>query len=387
MRVVVALGGNALLKRGEPMTAAVQRRNVQRAAQALAPLVRQHQLIISHGNGPQVGLLALQAAAYTALDTSPLDLLDAQTEGMIGYLIEQELRNLLPLETPVATILTMVEVDAHDPAFQHPTKFIGPVYDEPEAKRLAAVHGWMVKPDGNTWRRVVPSPLPRRTLELRPISWLLEQGTIVICTGGGGIPTIYRPNGAPTLVGVEAVIDKDLASALLAQELAATLLVMATDVEGVYLDWQTPHARLLLHTTPEELESYEFPAGSMGPKVMAACRFVRQTGQRAAIGALTDLEKLVAGEAGTQVTLQGRGEAPLCPRSGRRDVNSMTACQGRTVRTPDKVSRQPQPDLPQDPRLPEHGASEACGTGFAFPGAQQGLPVPVTSRSRLSPGA
>jgi carbamate kinase len=305
MRVVVALGGNALLKRGEPMTAEVQRRNVQCAAQALAPLARQHQLVISHGNGPQVGLLALQTAAYTDSGTYPLDMLDAQTEGLIGYLIEQELRNLLPVDTPVATMLTIVQVDPHDPAFQHPTKFIGPIYDEPEAKRLAAVHGWVVKPDGNAWRRVVPSPLPQRLLDIRPILWLLEKGTIVICTGGGGIPTLYQPHGVPPLVGVEAVIDKDLASALLAQELAATLFVMATDVDGVYLNWQTPQAHLLSRTTPSELERYAFPAGSMGPKVMAACGFVRQTGQRAVIGALSDLEKMVAGQAGTQVTAPG----------------------------------------------------------------------------------
>jgi carbamate kinase len=302
MRVVIALGGNALLRRGEPMTAEVQRRNIQCAAQALAPLAPHHQLIISHGNGPQVGLLALQAAAYTDLDAYPLDILNAQTEGMIGYLIEQELRNVLPLHTPVATVLTMVQVDRHDPAFQHPTKFIGPVYDEPAARHLAAAHGWVVKPDGQAWRRVVPSPLPQHIVDIRPVVWLLDKGAIVICTGGGGIPTMYHPHETHTLVGVEAVIDKDLASALLAQELAATLLIMATDVDGVYLDWQTPQARLLRHTTPDELETYTFPAGSMGPKVMAACRFVRQTGRRAAIGALADLDKLVTGAAGTQVS-------------------------------------------------------------------------------------
>jgi carbamate kinase len=224
---------------------------------------------------------------------------------MIGYLIEQELCNLLPVETPVATLLTMVEVDPHDPALQNPAKFIGPVYNEHEAKRLAAVHGWVVKPDGNAWRRVVPSPWPQRILELRPILWLLDHGVIVICTGGGGIPTMYRPDGAQTLVGVEAVIDKDLASALLAREVVATLLVMATDVDGIYLDWQTPQARLLRHTTPEALATHAFPAGSMGPKVMAACWFVRQTGQRAVIGALGDLAQMVAGTAGTQVSAPG----------------------------------------------------------------------------------
>src|SRR6266568_1493775 len=186
MRVVVALGGNALLKRGEPMTAEIQRENVQRAAQALAPLARQHQLVISHGNGPQVGLLALQAAAYPAVEPYPLDILGAQTEGMIGYLIEQELSNVLPSDMPIATLLTRVEVDPHDPAFQNPSKFVGPVYDTQEARELAAAKGWVVKPDGDTWRRVVPSPMPKRICEIRPIQWLLAHGAIVICTGGGG---------------------------------------------------------------------------------------------------------------------------------------------------------------------------------------------------------
>lgn len=301
MRVVVALGGNALLKRGELMTAEVQRGNVQLAAQALAPLARRHQLIISHGNGPQVGLLALQAAAYPAVEAYPLDVLGAQTEGMIGYLIEQELSNVLPSDVPVATLLTRVEVDPQDPAFQHPTKFVGPVYSAHEAQQLAAAQGWVVKPDGNTWRRVVPSPRPQRIVELRPIQWLLAQGTIVICMGGGGIPTMPCRDGGRAFVGVEAVIDKDLASALLAREIEAALLVLATDVDGVYLDWDTPQARLLRHTTPEALEAYAFPEGSMGPKVAAACWFVRQTGGRAAIGSLAGLPQLVAGLAGTQV--------------------------------------------------------------------------------------
>jgi len=301
MRVVIALGGNALLKRGEPMTAEVQREHVKLAAQVLAPMARQHQLIISHGNGPQVGLLALQAAAYPEVEAYPLDVLGAQTEGMIGYLIEQELSNVLQFDMPIATLLTMVEVDPQDPAFHNPSKFVGPVYDEQEAQRLAAAKGWVVKPDGEQWRRVVPSPMPKRICEIRPIQWLLEQGTIVICAGGGGITIRSRPDDAHRLMGVEAVIDKDLASALLARELEAALLVLATDVDGVYLDWHTPQSRLLRHTTPQELETYAFPAGSMGPKVSAACWFVRQTGQPAAIGALADLARFVAGEAGTQV--------------------------------------------------------------------------------------
>lgn len=301
MRIVVALGGNALLKRGEPMTAAVQRKNVKTAAESLAPMAKQHQLVISHGNGPQVGLIALQQAAYTAVEPYPLDVLGAQTEGMIGYMVEQELGNLLPFEVPFATLLTMIEVDPNDPAFGNPTKFVGPVYDKPEADKLAAEKNWVVKPDGNKWRRVVPSPLPKRIFEIRPVKWLLEHNTVVICAGGGGIPTMYLPDGTRTLVGVEAVIDKDLASELLARELDADLFVMATDVKGVYLDWGKPEQRLLSRATPAEMKQFNFAAGSMGPKVDAAVKFVAATGKRAAIGSLEDIEKIVAGEAGTNI--------------------------------------------------------------------------------------
>lgn len=300
MRIVVALGGNALLRRGEPMTAEVQRHNVRLAAQALAPLADAHELVISHGNGPQVGLLALQAAALDDVEPYPLDVLGAQTEGMIGYLIEQELGNLLPEDKPFATILTMVEVDPADPAFEHPTKFIGPVYEESEAQHLAAARGWVVKRDGEHWRRVVPSPEPRRIFEIRPIRWLLERGTVVICTGGGGIPTMFLP-GTNTLVGAEVVIDKDRASALLARELEADIFIMATDVDAVYRDWGTPQRSAIGRTTPGELEAHSFPAGSMGPKVQAAIGFVRSTGRRAAIGALADVGRIVEDRAGTLV--------------------------------------------------------------------------------------
>ena len=203
MRIVVALGGNALLRRGEPMTAANQRANVRKAAEALAPVARAHQLVISHGNGPQVGLLALQNWAYRDVEACPLDILGAETEGMIGYMIEQELGNLLPFEVPFATLLTMIEVDPKDPAFQKPDKPIGPVYPEDEARRLAAERGWSVAPDGRGFRRVVPSPQPKRIFEIRPIHWLLDRGVIVVCAGGGGIPTMYGPDGK--LTGVEAV--------------------------------------------------------------------------------------------------------------------------------------------------------------------------------------
>lgn len=301
MRIVVALGGNALLKRGEPMTHEVQRANIRVAAQALAPVAAQHELVLAHGNGPQVGLLALQASAYKDVEAYPLDVLGAQTEGMIGYMIEQELGNLLPFEVPFATILTMVEVDPNDPAFHNPTKFVGPIYDQEQADRLQAEKGWTFKLDGARWRRVVPSPLPKRIFEIRPIKWMLEKGTIVICAGGGGIPTMYEPDKHRWLSGIEAVIDKDLASELLAREVEADLFVIATDVDGVYVDWGTPEQRRLGWMTPEELKALKFPAGSMGPKVDAAIQFVERTGKRAAIGALADIEKIVAGEAGTNV--------------------------------------------------------------------------------------
>jgi len=301
MRIVVALGGNALLKRGEPMTHDAQRANIRVAAQSLAPVAQQHQVVLAHGNGPQVGLLALQASAYKDVEPYPLDVLGAQTEGMIGYMIEQELGNLLPFEVPFATILTMVEVDPDDPAFQNPTKFVGPVYEQGEADRLKAEKGWVFKQDGAKWRRVVPSPLPKRIFEIRPIKWLLEHGTLVICAGGGGIPTMYEAGKERWLTGIEAVIDKDLASELLARELGADLFVIATDVDGVYLDWGKPEQRKLGRVTIEELKTHPFPAGSMGPKVAAAIQFVEKTGKRAAIGSLQDIEMIVAGEAGTNV--------------------------------------------------------------------------------------
>ena len=298
MRVVVALGGNALLRRGEALTSENQRRNVKIAAKSIAPLISKYQVVMTHGNGPQVGLLSLQSSAYKEVKSYPLDVLGAQTEGMIGYMIEQELGNLLPIEVPFATLLTMVEVDPEDPAFDNPTKPIGPVYTKKEAQELAKQRGWTIAPDGDKWRRTVPSPIPQRIFELRPIHWLLEKGTVVICAGGGGIPTMYEKDG--TLKGVEVVIDKDRASALLAIQINARVLILATDSDGVYLDWGTKDARKLDKITPQEIEKYKFDEGSMGPKVEAACDFVNKTGERAVIGSLTDLEKMIAGEAGTQ---------------------------------------------------------------------------------------
>ena len=307
MRVVIALGGNALLRRGQALTAENQRENVRVAAEAMAPIAERHQLVISHGNGPQVGLLALQGAAYKPEETYPLDVLGAETEGMIGYMIEQEMGNLLPVEVPFATILTMIEVDPADPAFENPTKFIGPVYEEPEARRLAEEKGWSIKPDGDKWRRVVASPLPKRIFEIRPIKWLMEQSTIVICAGGGGIPTVYDENRK--LHGVEAVIDKDLASELLARDLDADLFIMATDADAVYLDWGKPEARGIRLAAPAALREHEFAAGSMGPKVAAACQFAERTGKAAAIGALADLPAIVEGRAGTTVSGAAEGMA------------------------------------------------------------------------------
>lgn len=301
MRVVVALGGNALLKRGEKMTADVQRANIRTAAKAMAPVAKEHELVISHGNGPQVGLLALQGAAYKPDEAYPLDVLGAETEGMIGYMIEQEMGNLLPFEVPFATLLTMVEVDGNDPAFQDPTKFVGPVYDKPEADRIKAEKNWVFKQDGNKWRRVVPSPLPKRIFEIRPIRWLLERKTIVICAGGGGIPTMYEDGKDRHLIGVEAVIDKDLCSELLARELDADLVIMATDADAVFVGWGTPEAKAIHKATPAEMAKHKFPAGSMGPKVDAACNFALKTGKTAAIGALADIPEIVRGTKGTLI--------------------------------------------------------------------------------------
>ena len=296
MRIVVALGGNALLRRGEPMSTDAQRKNVAIAAEAIAPLAAEHDIVVVHGNGPQVGLLSLQAESYSGAVPYPLDVLDAGTQGMIGYLIQQELRTLLP-DRQVATMLTMIEVDPDDPAFASPTKFVGPVYDKDTADALAADKGWEFRQDGRSWRRVVPSTEPRRILEIEPITWLLDRGALVICAGGG-VPTMYPSAHPGTLVGVEAVIDKDLAGELLAASVHADLFLMATDVDGVYVNWGTPEQRRLSEVTPDELAGYQFAAGSMGPKVKAAIRFTGKTGRRAAIGSLADIATTFAGQVG-----------------------------------------------------------------------------------------
>ena len=300
MLVVAAVGGNALLQRGQPLTAQAQRANVRTAAQALAQIVRAgHRLIITHGNGPQGGLLALQGAAYKPSEAYPLDVLGAETEGMIGYLIEQELENELGHDYAVATLLTQVVVDARDPAFGKPTKFVGPVYSEEEAHARAEAAGWTIAQDGQYWRRVVPSPKPIEIPDLRVLRLLLDQHVIVICAGGGGIPVLRRPDNS--MIGVEAVIDKDAASALLAADIGADALLLLTDVDAVYEGFGTDAAKALDHLTPDQGRALDMPTGSMGPKLAAACDFADRCGI-AGIGRLADAQALLDGTAGTRVS-------------------------------------------------------------------------------------
>lgn len=308
MKVVVALGGNALLRRDQSPTAGNQLENIRRAAAQLALVATHHDLVLTHGNGPQVGLLALQAAAYEKVEAYPLDVLGAQTDGMIGYLLEQELANRLPSTRAITTLITRVEVDPQDPAFKHPTKPIGPVYSKAESERIAAEKSWVMAADGEAFRRVVASPQPQRVLGLQAIRWLLEHGALVIAAGGGGIPVAREVHGSdPHLLhGVAAVIDKDLCTSLLARELQADVLVIATDVPAVYLDWGQPTQRALGKVTPQELAAYDFAAGSMGPKVEAARAFVLATGRRAVIGSLDQIQGMLAGTAGTQICVNQR---------------------------------------------------------------------------------
>ena len=305
MKLVIAIGGNALLRRGQALSADNQLDNIRIAAEQLARVALQHSVVLTHGNGPQVGLLALQAAAYTAGPGYPLDVLGAQTDGMIGYLLEQELSNRLPPEKVVVTLLTRVEVKLDDPAFATPTKPIGPVYSREEADRVAAEQHWVMAPDGQGFRRVVASPQPQRVLGLEPIRWLLAHQALVIAAGGGGIPVALGEDGR-SRHGVDAVIDKDLCSGLLARELDADCLVIATDVDAVYLDWGQPGQRALRQVSPAELARHKFPAGSMGPKVEAASRFAAGSGKRALIGALADIEAMLEGRAGTEVRTDAR---------------------------------------------------------------------------------
>jgi carbamate kinase len=300
MRIVVALGGNALLLRGDPPDADLQQHHIDAAVVALAPLARDHDLVVTHGNGPQVGLLAIESSDdHTLTRPYPLDVLGAQTEGMIGYWLLQALENALP-EREVAALVTQTLVSADDPAFEKPTKFVGAVYTEAHARILAGARGWSIAADGDKWRRVVPSPAPQRIVETNLITRLVAANVLVVCAGGGGVPVIVGPDGA--LQGVEAVVDKDATAALLAIELHADFLLLLTDVAAVEADYGLPQAHPIGHTTPAELHNLYFSAGSMRPKIEAACRFVETTGHTAAIGALCDTQAILAGTAGTIVT-------------------------------------------------------------------------------------
>ena len=307
-RILVALGGNALLRRGEAMTIDNQRANVAVACEHLARVGLHNQLVVSHGNGPQIGLLALEGAAYTAVPPYPLDVLGAETQGMIGYLIEQELGNLLPFERPLATLLTMVEVDRDDPAFAQPTKPIGPIYDRAEADVLARQRNWSFNADGASFRRVVASPRPLRIFQEHQIRVLLDAGCVVICAGGGGIPMVY--DRERRLSGVEAVIDKDAASSLLARHLEVDVFVMATDTPYAYLGFGQVGERAIVAANPDDLleqHREEFASGSMLPKIIAACDFARATGRTSVIGQLSDIDHLVSGTAGTRISVDVTG--------------------------------------------------------------------------------
>lgn len=317
MRILVALGGNALLRRGQKPDADVQKANVVTAVAAMAPLAQQHELVLTHGNGPQVGVLALQSASDPHLTTPyPFDVLGAQTQGMIGYWLLQAMQNALP-GRQVAAIVNQTLVEAQDPAFDSPAKFVGEVYSEAEAKRLAAARGWTVKPDGSFWRRVVGSPAPKRVVETRLIRLLLNSGAIVLCAGGGGVPVIRNERGL--LEGVEAVVDKDLTSVVLAEALEVDALLLLTDVPYVQRAYGTPQAEPIRRATPAALRREHFPAGSMGPKIDAVCRFVEVTGDMAAIGRLEDAAGILEGDTGTIVTPAGDygGPSDLRPRRHR----------------------------------------------------------------------
>jgi carbamate kinase len=319
MRIVVALGGNALLQRGQKPDADVQEENVRRAVEALAPLADEHELVLTHGNGPQVGVLALQSASDPHLTTPyPFDVLGAQTQGMIGYWLLQAMQNHLP-GRQVAAIINQTLVEAGDPAFANPTKFVGEMYTRDRAQRLATERGWVVKPDGDGWRRVVGSPRPQRVVETRLIRLLLESGAVVVCAGGGGVPVVR--DAAGHLQGVEAVVDKDLTSAVLAEALDADVLMVLTDVPSVMRGFGTPDQEPVLRATPGGLRALGFPAGSMGPKVDAACRFVELTGGVAAIGTLADATAILRGEAGTIVTPNGEYAGADAARASVRPLS------------------------------------------------------------------
>ncbi|NRF63933.1 carbamate kinase [Vibrio coralliilyticus] len=296
--VVVALGGNALLRRGEPLEAEVQRQNIEIAVKTISEIAQEYNVVLVHGNGPQVGLLALQGLEYKKVAPYPLDILGSETQGMIGYMLMQEFKNQMP-NINATCMLTQMTVDPNDPAFADPTKPIGPIYEEAEARELAEKYHWTIKPDGQHFRRVVPSPQPTGIIEHEAITKLIDEGHLVICTGGGGIP-VKKENGK--LVGVEAVIDKDMSAAFLAKQLNADALLILTDADAVYLDWGKPTQHALRSTNPTELSQYQFDAGSMGPKIEASCEFVKQGGKVVGIGSLEDGLRILQGTAGTNIT-------------------------------------------------------------------------------------
>ena len=304
MKIVIALGGNALLQRGQPLEADLQRENIRKAAEVISKVADEHQVILTHGNGPQVGLLALQNSAYKEVTPYPLDVLGAETAGMIGYMMNMEIRNLRP-KLPIVTMVTETLVDSADPAFKNPTKYVGPVYSEEEARALAEEKNWQVKPDGEYFRRVVPSPKPQRVIEGNTVGQLSDAGALVICSGGGGVPVCKNEKGI--LEGIEAVVDKDLTSTVLAKQLKADALIIMTDVDAVCVNFGKPDQKKIHNATPDAINSLDFPAGSMGPKIDAVADFVEEGGQYAAIGSLYDLAEIVEGTAGTRISKAEEG--------------------------------------------------------------------------------
>ncbi|MTD27037.1 carbamate kinase [Erwinia sorbitola] len=296
--LVIALGGNALLPRGAVLSAENQYQSIALIAGAIGRLAKKYRIAIVHGNGPQVGLLALQNLAYRDVPPYPLDILVAETQGMIGYMLAQQLTALDP-EQPVSTLLTRVQVDGNDPAYQEPGKYIGPVYQPEQQQELEKKYGWSMKLDGKYLRRVVPSPEPKKIIDIDAIKLLLDSNHIVICNGGGGVPVMNTDKG---LTGSEAVIDKDLASALLAESLNADHLVILTDADAVYQHWGTPRQQAIRSATTQELAPMAVADGAMGPKIMAVSRFVERSGKVAHIGALQDIDAVLAGTAGTLIT-------------------------------------------------------------------------------------
>jgi carbamate kinase len=302
MRIVIALGGSAILPRGEPVTGDNLQEGMRLLAGPLAALGTRHQLVICHGRGPQISLLTLQAAAPPTVETRTPDSIMADAEGLMSYLLEQELGNLLPPGRPVATILTRAEIDPADPALKRPTTFVGPLYLQEEAADLASKRGWVFRPFGDKWRRVVGCPEPRRIVEVLPITWLLEHHAVVIAEGGGGIPVMSRRKGGSWFTTVEGVIDSDLAAALLATEVAADVFVLLTKADAVYVDWGLPEQRSIRRASAPVLNALPLPSHSIGGKVRAACRFTLATGRDAIIGTVADLPRLLTGEAGTTVS-------------------------------------------------------------------------------------